>query len=441
MNAWLAGDDHQRIVADCGKRQFTLAQMRGQAQTLYRRLHGLSERRWALCFEDSYLFTVALLAVLHAGKIPVIPGHIRQSLLREQAGDFDGVITDASLALPCPVLKVDDNGAAIMGELPAIDPSAYIVLFTSGSTGRPRQVNKPIRCLEEESCWLARLWGDRLAGCHFIASVSHQHLYGLTFRICLPMALGLSFDGRQVLYSEQLAGHAPGRRCAFISSPAFLRRLDMSLPPPQCGLVVSAGGALPWMSADAARQWFGQSVEEIYGSTETGVLAWRSRQEELTSWQSFPGVTLTCDERQEWWARSALIPAQHGIKLDDKLVFAPTGGFQLSGRRDRIVKIEDKRISLSDIERRLLALPEVADAVALQVTRPGRSGVGVALVLHPAVRADDLPRLKQRWRRELRQWLEPVALPRFWRIIDAIPVNSQSKRAWPQIQELFHAAR
>jgi len=441
LNEWLSDDNDRRIVSDSGKEQFTLRQMRGQAQTLYRRLQGLSQRRWALCFEDSYLFTVALLAALHAGKIPVIPGHIRQSLLQEQSDDFDGVITDADLTLSCPVLGVEESDPSITQVLPAIDPAAYVVLFTSGSTGKPRQVNKPVRCLEEESYWLAQLWGSRLEGCHFVASVSHQHLYGLTFRICLPMALGLSFDRRQVLYSEQLACHSPSRRYAFISSPAFLRRLDMSLQPPGCCLIVSAGGALPWANADAARRWFGQGVDEIYGSTETGVLAWRSRQGEHTPWRAFPGVTLTCDERENWWARSALIPLEQGLKLDDKLTFEPSGGFHLCGRHDRIVKIEDKRISLSEIERRLMALPEVADAVALQVVRPGRSAIGVVLVLRSPAQAADLPQLKRQWRHELHQWLEPVAMPRFWRIIDAIPHNSQSKRAWPQIQELFYAAR
>jgi len=88
-----------------------------------------------------------------------------------------------------------------------------------------------------------------------------------------------------------------------------------------------------------------------------------------------------------------------------------------------------------------MALPEVADAVALQVVRPGRSAIGVVLVLRSPAQAADLPQLKRQWRHELHQWLEPVAMPRFWRIIDAIPHNSQSKRAWPQIQELFYAAR
>lgn len=42
------------------------------------------------------------------------------------------------------------------------------------------------------------------------------------------------------------------------------------------------------------------------------------------------------------------------------------------------------------------------------------------------------------WRKALLPWLEPVAVPRYWRIIDEIPVNNMNKRVYAQLQELFH---
>ena len=440
---WLAGHDSpQRIVASNGASTFTLGSLKAQVVALCQQLSLRHETRWALCFEDSYRFTIGLLAALHAGKTPVIPGHCRQSVLEEQADEFDGVLTDVSLHLDCPVfaLTAEMESVADAVLLPIPD-DACVVLFTSGSTGKPRQIVKPVRCLDEESRWLADRWGTRLQGCDVIASVTHQHLYGLTFRIWLPMALGLRFDSRQLLYTEQLTSQHRQRRYVFISSPAFLRRIDRALPALSCSLIVSAGGTLPWLHAEAAAAWFRQPINEIYGSTETGVLAWRSRETDTVPWQLFPGVSLRRDEQDNWWAQSALIPHALGHKLDDRLAFDDAGHFQLCGRHDRVVKIEDKRISLSEIERRLLDLPDIADAVALQVTRPERSGIGVVLVLTTPDKADDLPNLKRQWRHELQKWLEPLAMPRFWRIVDVIPHNSQSKRAWPQIQELFHVAR
>lgn len=436
MGDWLTSAT-PGIVARSGTREWTRQQWQQQVTALGVRLLAHPGQRWALCFEDCYLFSVALLAALHAGKTPLLPGHCRPSLLAEQSTEFDGVLSDRAFPLDCPVWQVEEAGTASDNALPPMAPDAAIILFTSGSTGTPRQVSKPVASLDEEARWLHTLWGERLQGCTLIASVTHQHLYGLSFRLVMPMALGLPFDSRQVCYSEQLVAHPPGRY-AFISSPAFLRRIDFALAAPDCCLTVSAGGPLPWRDAQAVTEWTGYPVEEIYGSTETSAIASRARTRDDAAWQPFSGVTFHQDELKNWWVRSALIPQPQGLMLDDKLVFSEQG-FQLCGRHDRIVKIEDKRVSLSEIERRLLALPEVADAVVLQVVRGDRSGIGVMLVLHQP--QSDLNILKRQWRHELQRWLEPVAMPRFWRVVETIPHNSQSKRDWPQIQELFHVTR
>ncbi|MBK4585154.1 AMP-dependent synthetase, partial [Enterobacter hormaechei] len=81
------------------------------------------------------------------------------------------------------------------------------------------------------------------------------------------------------------------------------------------------------------------------------------------------------------------------------------------------------------------------EAAALTVTRGGRQGIGVLLVLNEAVRQQhEQSKTAQElaWRRALRPWLEPVAVPRYWRIVDEIPVNSMNKRVTAQLQELFH---
>lgn len=56
------------------------------------------------------------------------------------------------------------------------------------------------------------------------------------------------------------------------------------------------------------------------------------------------------------------------------------------GRRGRIVKIEEKRISLQEVEQRLLALDGIREAAAVPVTRGGRQSIGVLLVLDDEAR-------------------------------------------------------
>ncbi|KEY58555.1 acyl-CoA synthetase [Serratia sp. DD3] len=431
-------------VAWLGEQTWTLGQLRYDVTLLVKTLQQHEGQRWALCFENSYLFIVALLAMLHAGKTPIIPGHSRVSLLEEQQALFNGVLADRMLTWggPTVVIHSANQQAEQCEPLPAIDPSAYVELFTSGSTGQPRRVIKPITCLDREALLLADRFAERLAGCRVVASVVPQHLYGLTFRIFLPMALGLPLHAAMLYYTEQLAALNPAYRYAFISSPAFLKRLDHQLTPPSVAMVLSAGGVLPWEDVVQTAHWLGVWPEEIYGSTETGIMAWCHRQQEDILWQCFPGVKIHADG-EVFRAISPLIPDSQGQLLDDILQFDDNGLFRLQGRCGRVVKIEEKRISLDEIEQRLLELEGVKEAVALSVSCGGRQGIGALLVLDEPMRQQWQQYSKAaqelEWRRALLPRLEPVTVPRYWRIIDEIPVNSMNKRVYAQLQELFHA--
>jgi len=430
-------------VAWHGDRVWTLGELRYDVATLLSKLQGWQGERWALCFDNSYLFIVALLATLHAGKTPVMPGHSRVSLLEHQKHLFDGLLSDTPLdfTLPTAVVVSTHRASDVSLTFADISETACIELFTSGSTGQPRRVVKPVVCLDREAALLAQRFGERLAGCRIVASVVPQHLYGLTFRIFLPMSLSLPLSAAMIYYAEQLAAIAPGHRYAFISSPAFLKRLDHQLAPPPVELIVSAGGKLPWCDVEHTSSWLGVWPDEIYGSTETGILAWRHRRQDTCGWLPFPGVVLS--ERDGLVrAVSPLIPDPQGIELDDMLSFDEQGLFSIGARRGRVVKIEEKRISLQEVEQRVLELDGVIDAAALPVHRNGRQGIGVLLVLEEnarlAWRQHGGKAIELAWRRALIPWLEPVAVPRYWRVLDEIPVNSMNKRVMTQLEEFFH---
>lgn len=429
-------------IAWLGARRWTLGDLRHDVAALVATLQAQPGDRWALCFEDSYLFIVALLASLHAGKVPVIPGHCRASLLNEQQELFDGVLSEATLTWEgVHIVVAASEKTASRGDisLPPVAADSYVELFTSGSTGQPKQIIKPIALLDEEAQMLFTRFGPRLEGCCVVASVVPQHLYGLTFRIFLPMACGLPLHAAMLYYAEQLSALDNQQRYVFISSPAFLKRLDPKLAPPPVNMILSAGGMLPWKQVQETQQWLNVWLDEIYGSTETGIVAWRQRIDNGTSWQLFPEVTLRA-EADEWRLFSPLLNDEQGMLLDDNIELVDDG-FRLAGRRGRIVKIEEKRVSLSEIERRLMALEGIADAAAVAVSRGGRQGVGVVLVLTASARQlwqeHGGKAQEQAWRRALLPLLEPVAVPRYWRVVDEIPVNSMNKRVYAQLQELF----
>ncbi|OTA20153.1 peptide synthase [Xenorhabdus beddingii] len=450
ISQWLSEDHCPNRVISWGNHAIDLNTFRQDVTTLYWRLKDQKQPalRWALCFEDSYHFCVALLATLHAGQTPVIPGHCREAQLQEQQSLFDGVLTDLPLTLSCPCWQIPQSNpdidvmarASLDIALPAIPADATLVMFTSGSTGTPQQVIKPITVMDLESQWLAALWGDKLQSCIVRASVSHQHLYGLTFRIWLPMSLGLPFERKRVEFPEQLVGSP---RCALISSPAFLQRLDDQLAAPDCSFVVSAGGPLHFAHAERVQQWLKVIPNEIYGCTETGIMAWRRRKTDNAVWTTFDDVSFHEEEEKNLRVYSPLLSESTGLILDDQFAFDDQGHFTLLGRRDRLVKIEEKRISLSEIERRLCDIHGITDAAALLINRGKRNHIGAVVVLdhenYARYQRQGMGEFLQDWRRQLKPWLEPVALPRYWRVIETMPLNAQSKRSWPALQELFNA--
>lgn len=434
LGQWLNGRRHpQHIVVVDGQTLKTQADLIHDVQRLCGWLKAQPGERWALCFDNSYTFITALLATLHAGKTPVVPGHSREAQLREQQVHFYGVLSDVPLDLSCPVLNPDALAYGEIQPLDSVPAQAEVMLFTSGSTGEPAQIVKTVAALDEEITWLATLWGEQLRDCRVVGSVSHQHLYGFTFRVMLPMALGLPTDAAMIHFPEQLSAHS-AHPLLFVSSPAFLKRLDMDLTAPEFTMVISAAGKLDDDTAQNALAWLKTPVSEIYGTTETGVLAWREHAQPAPEWQPFKAVQFI-QQDDGWHVESPLIHQGRG-QLDDILEFTAQGRFRLIGRRDRIVKIEEKRISLSEIERRLLALPGIDDAAVVTVTRGNRTALGAVVV---APKASSV--CKQQWREALSAWLEPLAIPRFWRVVERIPLNSQSKRAWAQLQELFDETR
>lgn len=444
---WLR--DGAQPVAFGPQGEVTLAELRRASLQLARAMArhesaGQPGARWALCFDDSLLFAQALLACALGGYQAVLPGHQRLAGLQELQAQFDGLLTDSELpgaALPVPQLRLPlaDAHAGLDTAHSDLAPERLdITLFSSGSTGEPKAIPKAWPQLEAELRVQMALWGERMAGTRVLASVSHQHIYGLLFRILLPLALGRPFDRRTIDYPEQLV--TQGAPWCLIASPAFLSRLDPAMPATGCRLIVSSGGPLQLEDARQARTLLGQLPVEIFGSSETGGIGWRQRHREQTPWTALPGVEVRVGPDQGLLLRSPFLEENGWLACADRIALHEEG-FELLGRQDRIVKLEEKRISLDEVEARLQALAEVESAAVLALQQGHRQILGAVLVLSEAgaARWDELGqgRFLLALRQQLRPWLEPVALPRSVRRVAHMPVNAQGKRPWPQLKELF----
>lgn len=384
--------------------------------------------RVLLCSDCSGTFLIRLLALLGLGLEVVLPANGQPDTLAKLADEHQ--------------LQMDDHwqpADAPTGPV-AWDQQGRLRLFTSGSSGDAKPVEKTLGQMEAELGALEQMFGSRVAGTTLISSVSHQHIYGLLFRVLWPFASGRPFLAQTLLYPECIDGallrHAPA---VLVASPSLLERwaLDGEGVP---HLAFSSGGPLARPAAMARAQAWGEGVVEIYGSTETGGIARRQAAVNLPdpAWQPFPGVE-TRVEAQRLQLRSAFIDPTSWYLTDD-LVEQAGEGFVLTGRADRTVKLAEKRVNLVAMERALESSSLVHKA-ALVVLPARRPQLGAALELTDAgeqALADAGHRgLSERLKLDLMGEFERVTLPRRWRYRERLPYNSQGKLPRTALLELF----
>ena len=397
--------------------------------------------RWALLIDDAIEFAAALYGAWHAGKQVFLPADAQPGTLDRLRPLVDGLAGElpgglqAQTQAPSPARRNLDAQAT------------RLILFTSGSSGEPVAIPKSLWQLQAEIDAQQALHGQRwaaTAGLRVWATVSHQHIYGLLFVVLWPLATGSRIVTPRLTYAEQIAERVGPEPALLVSSPAHLKRLpdglDWATAAQALRAVLSSGGPLPPEAALHAAECLGASPIEIYGSSETGGIAWRQRQDHGERWNALPGVHWRI-VNELLAVRSPFLPDAEWFITADRVRIETDGGFTLLGRADRIVKIEERRVSLTAIERLLAASPLVAEVRALSVTQ-GR-GQRVAAVVAPSaagaalMRGGDRRALIKALRDALHGQIDPIAWPRQWRVVEALPGNSQGKVTEASLVALF----
>ncbi|RMM02523.1 AMP-binding enzyme protein, partial [Pseudomonas syringae pv. maculicola] len=96
--------------------------------------------------------------------------------------------------------------------------------------------------------------------------------------------------------------------------------------------------------------------------------------------QVFDGIELSQDSEGALRIRSPYLPSGHVEQTADAVLIGDDGRFELLGRLDRIVKLEEKRVSLPLIEQALASHAWVSEA-RLGVVQENRASLGALLVL------------------------------------------------------------
>jgi acyl-coenzyme A synthetase/AMP-(fatty) acid ligase len=170
--------------------------------------------------------------------------------------------------------------------------------------------------------------------------------------------------------------------------------------------------------AAAVTAKLGGELVEMFGSTETCVFASRltAKQEQ---WRLYDGVRL--EPRDD----GTLVHAPwfvDPVLLQDMVELQPGNRFVVRGRSSDMIEVAGKRASLTDLTKRLLAIPGVKEAAVFQ---PDSDAVGTirrvaALVVAPTLTSREV--LDQ-----LAGGVDSAFLPRPLLIVDSLPRNELGK--------------
>ncbi|WP_433885900.1 AMP-binding protein [Pseudomonas vranovensis] len=416
------------------------AGLRQQALQLAAGLERRGVKRIAVHLEDAAELAVALLGAWRAGVQVLLPADLQVQTRQRWQGEVELWLSDQAQDTALDALLETPLAAA------QLDLDACLLsLCTSGSSGEPKRIDKSLRQLANEVQALEQLWGTELGAACIIGSVAAQHIYGLLFRVLWPLCAGRPFVRHQLPFPEDLQRASREHPAfAWVASPALLKRMGDNLDWPALSAVrrvFSSGGELPASAAQALHQRLQQWPSEILGSSETGGIAWRQGD---SLWQPFAEVRLSQNEQGALRIESTYLPPGHIEQSADAVEFTADGRFRLLGRLDRIVKLEEKRISLPMLEQALVAHDWVEEA-RLAVIQENRASLGALLVLSAAglhaLRNQGRRALTEGLRQHLSQHCEALALPRRWRLLRQLPFNAQGKLPQAELEALLLAPR
>lgn len=290
-------------------------------------------KRTQIFLSDMHEFKIAFFGALAANTKP--------ELLRDNRFEdgFFGIDDEKFTQICKNFSKLENNKINL-------DGSEIFYLKTSGSTGKPKNIEKSLLDMVLEAKHLASALNLSKKD-EFLASVSHQNMFGLTFKFFVPLNLCAKSDKKEFNYPEIILEENLENKI-LISSPTVLNALCQHKNAnkiKKLKMIISAGAKLPQTLRSELNKITNAVIVDIYGSSETGVIGANIGKR----LEKFLPVNLETGENNELiitspWCKRFV--SNDSAELNgDEIV--------LHGRLDRIIKFSENRVNLDAIEEKL----------------------------------------------------------------------------------------
>ena len=434
LSTLLLDSNDERLITEDG---VTLAALKKDVANARESIKAVTHDELALFHSDAYIFLVWLLAAWQEGRKVLVPVDKNIALSPKftnwfKIGEFDA-----------PDLTQWGNRKGLDVETFSVLKPGFDALgvFTSGSTGEPVRIDKTIRQLENEVDALEFTFGAAIPkDVVFYRSVSHQHFFGMPFGVYWAISRGSMLSRMAIKGGHEWNTSNPQ---VLITSPSFLKSIvDTASQHKNIGTgiqsIFSAGGVLDDSIFTTINAITNTRVVDIYGSSETGHIAWRSSPE--MPWQAQAGVQFKKPIQDVLEIKSTFCPSDDWFPTSD-LARQNGESFEILGRADRIIKVEGTRVSLSQLVGSIKESPLVEDCQISDLESGRRSQLGAVLKLSPlgiqTLETEGRLGLVNQLKESLRGKINSIAIPRRWRFIEDFPRNALGKVLKADLDSLF----
>jgi acyl-coenzyme A synthetase/AMP-(fatty) acid ligase len=335
----------------------------------------------------------------------------------------------------------DSENASLDQTLQTLDLSLFgpyafaAMFFTSGSTGFPTGAFKTAHNLQTDTAALRTIF-ESYAIERVVATVPFIHIYGFLTGVMLPLSQNIDLVFKEHFLPHDLL-HFAAPKSLIVTTPLYIKsllRLDESADLSQ-SVFISSTGPLETHIAQAFIEKFNTTLVQLFGSTESGSIAYKKQTQTL--WTPFESVEVSLNDEGLLCLRSPFISPTlwnekgfsqtQGILQTFDFARIDEGKFQLLGRQSNIIKIAGKRYSTQHIEEILEAQEGIFKAfVHVQYDAAKLKDESILIFVETSK-----PLTSKAVQTVLKRHFGKINIPMSLHVVDHIPITAMGKKRMP----------